>query len=215
MATNSNRLGEMLLEAGLIDQFQLESALSMQRNLGGQIGRALVKLGYLPEETVMQFLETQARVARVALRRIKIPHEVIRLIPAARMYELLVVPVDLNEQNGERSLRVAMTDPTNRKLIDDLRFATGCKILPLLATEEDIEEAINNNIPGDAPLFSDPPTPDQKTDSQAYGLVDLDRGAAEKFSFRREQDPRFDRLLDLLQQKGILNAIETERIRFG
>ena len=63
MKLNANRLGEMLLEAGLIDQFQLESALSMQRNLGGQIGSALVKLGYLPEETILEYLEVQEKFA--------------------------------------------------------------------------------------------------------------------------------------------------------
>ena len=87
MQLNANRLGEMLLEAGLIDQFQLESALSMQRNLGGRIGSALVKLGYLPEETIMEFLETQVKYSRVSLKELEVPEQLMRLLSIERMLD--------------------------------------------------------------------------------------------------------------------------------
>ena len=101
MQNSTNRLGEMLLEAGLIDQFQLESALSMQRNLGGQIGSALVKLGYLPEETITDFLETQEKNSSISLENTVIPPAVMELLSIDRMFELTVVPIELRKTATE------------------------------------------------------------------------------------------------------------------
>lgn len=203
MQLDANRLGEMLLEAGLIDQFQLESALSMQRNLGGRIGSALVKLGYLPEETIMEFLETQVKYSRVSLKELDVPAQLMALLPVERMLELLVIPIELRQSGSERSLRLAMTDPTNLKLIDDLQFATGCKILPVLAAEEEIDEAIRNNMPKEPPK---PPEPPKEELSLEHNVVD--------FSDASPYDPRLDRLLELLKKKGVLSVIDVERIKF-
>lgn len=204
MQLNANRLGGMLLEAGLIDQFQLESALSMQRNLGGRIGSALVKLGYLPEETIMEFLETQVKYSRVSLKELEVPGQLMRLLPVERMLDLLVIPIEMRKSGTEKSLRMAMTDPTNLKLIDDLQFATGCKILPVLAAEDEIAEAIRNNQPKETPK---PPAPIAKNISIEHNMVD--------FSEISPNDPRLDRLLDLLKEKGILSVIDLERIKFN
>lgn len=205
MQLNANRLGEMLLEAGLIDQFQLESALSMQRNLGGRIGSALVKMGYLPEETIMEFLETQAKYSRVSLTELDIPAQLMALMPFERMYELMVVPIELRNSGSEKSLRMAMTDPTNKKLIDDLQFATGCKVLPVLAAEADIETALNNNKPEETPLV---PEPDYEE------LTAMDHNAID-FSEIPSEDPRLDRLLDILKEKGVLSVLDVERIKYN
>jgi len=202
MEIGANRLGEMLLEAGLIDRFQLESALSLQRNLGGRIGSALVKLGYLPEETIMEFIESQARFSRVALDELEIPPELMKLLSADRMLDLMVVPLELRKNKGEKILRMAMTDPTNSRLIDDLQFATGCKILPVVASEAEIQEAINNNLPATPPAREEQPVAEE-VDHQ---LVD--------FSQTPGEDPRVDRLLEVLQKKGILSVIDVERIKF-
>lgn len=205
MQLNANRLGEMLLEAGLIDQFQLESALSMQRNLGGRIGSALVKMGYLPEETIMEFLETQAKYSRVSLTELDISSELMSLMPFERMFDLMVVPIDLRSSGGEKQLRMAMTDPTNKKLIDDLQFATGCKVLPVLAAEADIETALNNNQPEEVPQASEPSH--EKTPVMDHNAID--------FSDISSDDPRLDRLLEILKEKGVLSVLDVERIKFS
>lgn len=197
MHVNTNRLGEMLLDAGLIDSFQLESALSMQRNLGGRVGSALVKLGYLPEETIMEFIETQEKFSRVSLHELKISTQIMALLSVEKMQELLVVPIELRESSDEKILRIAMTDPTNRKLITDLQFATGCKVIPVLAVEEEIVLAIKNNIP------EPPPKP--------VALLVEDVELNDFFN----EDPRVDRLLAVLKQKGILCALDIELIQSG
>ncbi len=203
----NSRLGEMLLEAGLIDRFQLESALSMQRNLGGQIGSALVKLGYLPQETIDEFLATQEQRSQLPLEELVISQEILALLSLERMEELTVLPLELRQTGNDKILRVAMTDPGNMALIDKLQFMTGCKIIPTRAAAEEILLAIDNNTPlepVEEELTPEPELPDSVSD---YGSVD--------FSDISPNDPRLDRLLDVLHEKGILSVIDLERIKFN
>jgi len=195
---NTNRLGQMLLEAGLIDQFQLESALSMQRNLGGQIGSALVKLGYLPQETIAEFLESQEKRSQLPLEELILSEQILSLLSLERMEELTVIPVELHKSGGEKLLRVAMTDPDNLQLVDKLQFITGCKVIPLQAAAEEILRAIDNNAPIEPPEGPMTSVPD-------HGSVDFPEVSPE--------DPRLDRLLDVLKEKGVLCALDIERIK--
>lgn len=206
MKLNANRLGEMLLEAGLIDNFQLESALSMQRNLGGQIGSALVKLGYLTEETILEYLEVQEKYARIPLEDIVLTEDVMDLLSFDKMLSLVVLPLELKLVGNENTLRIAMTDPTNISLIDNLQFVTGCRIFPVLASEDEILGAIRRNMAQQTPIE---PVDDFGGDdlSKEHNMVD--------FSALPQDDPRFERLLVVLQQKGILSTFDVEKIKFG
>jgi len=203
MKLKANRLGEMLLEAGLIDQFQLDSALSMQRNLGGRIGSALVKLGYLPEDTILEFLESQSKYARVSLQDLDIPEGLMTILPADKLKHLLVVPIELRQSGPEKTLRMAMTDPTNQRLISDLQFATGCRVLPVLASEDEIRQALKNNLP-DVPVKA--PEPKVAPPLNDPSMID--------FGDLPVDDPRLDRLLDILQEKGVLSAIDVQRVKY-
>jgi len=100
-------------------------------------------------------------------------------------------------------LRIAMTDPTNQKLISDLQFATGCRILPVLASEDEIRLALENNLPTEPPMA---PQQDFQSTFTDPSLVD--------FSDLPSEDPRLDRLLEILQEKGVLSAIDVERVKF-
>jgi type IV pilus assembly protein PilB len=204
MQLKANRLGEMLLESGLIDQFQLDSALSLQRNLGGRIGSAMVKLGYLPEETILEILESQAKYSRVALDDLEISPQLLTLIPRERLLHLLVIPIELRQSGKEKILRVAMTDPTNLQLVDELQFASGCRVLPVLASEDEIRQALRKKLSPEKLQ----PSPVAATDA----FIDCNLAELGELS---TNDPRLDRLLEVLSEKGILSAIEVERVKFG
>lgn len=199
MEFKSNMLGDLLLEAGLIDQFQLDSALSFQRNLGGQIGSALVKLGYLPQETIAEFLETQQLYSRVNLEELTVDPLLLELLPEKQIQQLKVFPVDLRYQGKEKILRVAMADPTDLRLIENLQFITGCRVLPLFATEEDILRAIRMNEDDELSLQNSVEGLEGFFDNN---LVDL----------TPELEIRFDRLLQVFKEKGILSQADIERI---
>lgn len=199
MEIKSNMLGDLLLEAGLIDQFQLDSALSYQRNLGGQIGSALVKLGYLPHETIVEFLEAQQLYSRVSLEELTVAPLLLELLPVQRMQQLKVFPVELRYQGKEKILRVAMIDPTDLRLIENLQFITGCRILPLVATEEDIIRAIRMNEEDELCL--------QNPVEGLEGFFD-----GNPVDLTPELEVRLDRLLQVLKEKGILSQADIERI---
>lgn len=197
------RLGEMLLQAGLIDQFQLESALSLHRNVGGQTGRALVKLGYLSEETILEFLTKQSQFSRVDLRSIMVPKNVMSLIPFAKLHEKLVFPIALRTDGAAKTLEVAMTDPTDLTLIDDLQFIAGCRVRAVVAPEAEIRSALNRYDPAKKQVVtqSDPD----------YDFQDISHrlGGEDEESVTED---RFDRLVGILERKGILSKSEVEQL---
>jgi len=140
--TKNLKLGEILKQAGVIDDFQLNSALSYQRHWGGRFGESLIKLGYLTEDKLQDFLARQFDLPQIELFGRKIPEDVLAYIPQEKAREFLVLPVERREINGSIHLVVAMTDPTNLMVTDSLQFMTGCRIKPALATDEAITSAI-------------------------------------------------------------------------
>ncbi len=139
------RLGEILKQAGIIDDFQLNSALSYQRHWGGRFGESLIKLGYLTEDRLQNFLAKQFDLPQIELFGRKIPEDVLAYIPLEKAREFHVLPVERREISGTMHLVVAMTDPTNLMVTDSLQFMTGCRIKSALASEDAISSAIEKN----------------------------------------------------------------------
>ena len=199
MENKPTKLGELLLRAGLIDQFQLDSALSYQRNVGGRIGSALAKLGYISEETILEFLATQSKYPRINLNALNLSRAVLTMIPSAKLYKCLAFPVELRRDAAGKSLVVAMTDPTNLFLIDDLQFMAGCRVIPVVAAEEEILAALNRYFPGGKPVA---------VATAAENEVDLSRKP-----LLSTADDRFERLVALLQAKGVLTRQDLEKLK--
>ncbi len=139
------RLGEILKLSGIIDDFQLNSALSYQRHWGGRFGESLIKLGYITEDKLQDFLARQFDLPQVELLDRKIPEDVLAYIPLNKAREFHVLPVERKEVSGTMHLVVAMTDPTNFMVTDSLQFMTGCRIKPALASVDAISVAIDSN----------------------------------------------------------------------
>jgi type IV pilus assembly protein PilB len=196
----------MLLEAELIDKFQLESGLSFQRNVGGRIGSALVKLGYIAEETILQFLDNQDNIVRVDLKTLKIPPDAYTAIPMTKLFENMIVPVEWQPQGKNRTLVVAMTDPTNLKLIDDLRFMVGCPIQAVVASEADIESALNRHFPAGRPHPAARPARNPLVD-------ELAALSAAKVAKVDQVEARLERLIALLLRKGLLNERDIDSLK--
>ena len=143
------RLGEILKQAGIIDDFQLNSALSYQRHWGGRFGESLVRLGYLTEDKLQNFLAKQFDLPQIELFGRKIPEDVLAYIPVEKAREFHVLPVERREISGTMHLVVAMTDPTNLMVTDSLQFMTGCRIKAALAAADAISAAIGRNYGAD------------------------------------------------------------------
>lgn len=141
MTLKRKRLGEILIDGGIITQRQLEEALARQKGLGMKLGEALIHLGYVKEDDILLTIKQQLSIPIIDINRIVVAEEVLRLLPesVARKYE--VVPVDINNNR----LIVAMNDPTNYFALDDIRLAVGMLIRPVLARRNDILKSIDRH----------------------------------------------------------------------
>ncbi|HEY5086817.1 MAG TPA: ATPase, T2SS/T4P/T4SS family [Gemmatimonadaceae bacterium] len=131
VAQTAERIGELLVSEGLITRDQLAHALQEQRANGGRIGYTLVKLGLIDELTLTRLLARQYKIPAVDLTKSDIDPALVRLVPAEIAIQHLVLPL---KREG-RVLYVAMADPTNIRVIDDLKFRTRSDIYPVIAGE--------------------------------------------------------------------------------
>ncbi|MEW6774960.1 MAG: hypothetical protein AB1405_01580 [Bdellovibrionota bacterium] len=143
MAQPRKRLGEILIDAGVIDEFQLKSALSDQKRWGDKLGSTLVKLGMVTEEIMAKALSSQLKIPNVNLRTTEVPAEVYNLIPGEKAKKLGVFPVMVKKEGAKKVLYVAMSDPTNLGSADEIQFLTGHTVKPVIAMDSQIQGAID------------------------------------------------------------------------
>ena len=132
------QLGQILLEQGLLEQDQLDRALEEHRNTPKSLGRVLIDLGYIRERDLVRALAEQVGLEFVDLTEYRIDPGIATLIPEAicRRYRALAI----GERDGK--LLVAMSDPANVYALDDIRTITGRDVQPVVATANDVEQAI-------------------------------------------------------------------------
>ncbi|HEX6071022.1 MAG TPA: type IV-A pilus assembly ATPase PilB [Longimicrobiaceae bacterium] len=130
-APPADRIGEILIRDGLINRQQLEKALEDARASGHRVGFSLVKLGLIGEQELAITLARQHRVSAVDLERVKLDPKLLKLIPPDVALKSLVLPL----RRVGRTLTVAMADPGEMGVIDDLKFITRFDIEPVIAGE--------------------------------------------------------------------------------
>ena len=128
---DSERIGDLLVREGLITKDQLDKALQEQRQNGTRVGYNLVKLGFIQEIELTKHLARQYKMPAVDLSKFEVDPKIVKLIPADLAIKNLVLPL---KRDG-RTLTVAMADPTNFAVIDDLKFITRYDIFPVIAGE--------------------------------------------------------------------------------
>ncbi len=134
----SQRLGDLLVKEKVITPEQLEQAVKLQKESHSRLASALVKLGFLSDEDVTNFLSRQYGVPAINLSYFEIDPAVVKLIPyeTAKRYQILPL------SRVGASLTIAMVDPTNVFAMDDIKFMTGFNIEPVVASESSILEGI-------------------------------------------------------------------------
>lgn len=141
MYSLKERLTEILIKDGIITEAQLKKALKVQKQKGGSLRNILVELGFASENDLMAALSQGLGIPPIALSRFKIDPEILKLIPrdVARKYQ--IVPVS----KVGNILTVAMEDPLNVFAIDDLRSLTGLDIGTIIASQKEMQEAIDQH----------------------------------------------------------------------
>jgi type IV pilus assembly protein PilB len=127
----AERIGDLLMREGLITREQLDRALLEQKQNGTRVGYNLVKLGFVQETEITRMLARQFRMPAVDLSKFEVDPRIAKLIPSDLAIKHLILPL---KRDG-RTLTVAMADPTNLGVIDDLKFITRYDIQPVIAGE--------------------------------------------------------------------------------
>jgi type IV pilus assembly protein PilB len=177
-------LGDLLVREKVITTEQLEQALREQGATGTRLGAALVKLGFLTDDDVTNFLSRQYGVPAINLNYFEIDPSVVKLIPydTAKRYQILPL------SRVGASLTIAMVDPTNVFAMDDIKFMTGFNIEPVVASEAAILEGIEkayNTVPEEdlesvmASMGESDGDIELQADADEQELADLERAAEE------------------------------------
>ncbi len=134
MASGGNgaeRLGDLLIAEGLINREQLTAGLAEQKATGHRLGYVLVKLGLVQEIEITKFLGRQYRMPAVDLARFDVDPKILKMVPAEFAQKNVVLPL---KREG-RTLTIAMADPTNSGVLEDLKFITRYDLFPVIAGE--------------------------------------------------------------------------------
>ena len=134
----STRLGRLVVDSGLVSEEDLERTLQMQAETGERLGNLLVVLDLITEEELVNLLSEQFGVPAADLSAADVSPSILALVPQEMAKRYLAVPVAADSH----SLSMAMVDPTDVVAIDDIEFATGLRVSPLVASERVVAESI-------------------------------------------------------------------------
>jgi type IV pilus assembly protein PilB len=198
-AASTIRIGDLLLREGLITQEQLNQALSEQRNTGQRLGYILVKDGFVREIEVTKMLARQYRVPAVDLSRFEVDPKLVKLVPSEVALKHTVLPL---KREG-RTLTVAMAEPTNVQVLDDLKFITRFDIFPVIAGEYTLRNAIERYY--------------EATDAQLQSLLkDIsDEGALEVIEDEADEEAAAQQLADDAPVVKLINGLLSDAVKRG
>jgi type IV pilus assembly protein PilB len=133
------KIGEFLLDDSRITQEQLQNALEVQKKEPGKLGSILIRLGYVTEEDIAQALSKQFGYPSINLSKFDIDEKVLELIKPEMARKHIVMPV---HRIGS-ILTLAMADPSNLFVQEEIRFSTNLRIQAVIAPESSIVESID------------------------------------------------------------------------
>jgi type IV pilus assembly protein PilB len=196
------RLGELLVEARLLDEAQLEEALAAQRYTGLRLGKLLVQQGFLRDSQIVDILSHQLRIERYLPDKYPVDLSLSRFIPMdlARKYQAAPLKKTM------RNLVVAMPDPTNRYALDLLRMRSEEGVEPVICTEREFDRLMG--LIYDMPLGSfssearhEPPVQEWATPARAAAAT-RSHAATASVPGSENGDPA-DRLLETLLAQAV------------
>lgn len=132
------KLGEILRAQGLISQKQLEQALAVQRTSGERLGKIIVGQKWLTEDQILSALSERFGIPKVRIDAYSIDPEIVKLVPVEMAKRYKIIPLFLIEN----MLTIAMSDPLDVNAIDAIRYRTRMEVQEAIASEKDIEAAI-------------------------------------------------------------------------
>lgn len=145
------RIGEVLIDQGLLTEEQLHLGLEEQKRTKKLLGKCLVGLGFISEDKLIDVLSAQLDIQHVVLENFVFSPKLIKALPEEMVRKYKIIP--LFENKGV--ITVAMADPTNLRTVDHIKFKTGKDIEPVIASEKSILAAIERNYATDFEQIKD------------------------------------------------------------
>ena len=198
-AAGGDRLGEILLREGLVTREQLAQALAEQKSSKHRLGYVLVKLGLVQELEITKVLARQYRMPAVDLTRFEVDPKIIKLVPAEMATRSIVLPL---KREG-RTLTVAMADPTDHGLLEDLKFITRFDLFPVIAGEYTLRNLIEKHY--------------ESADQQLQTLLkDMEATAEDVEVVEEEEDEAVTQAqIDDAPVVKLINGLLTDAVRRG
>lgn len=143
------KIGEVLIEAGLVAPEQVENALLVQRNTYKRLGKILVELGYVTERQIARYLSELLKIDLVDCEAFEVKQEVLEKVPRKLAEEKVVFPLAVNEG----TLLLAMADPLDWQTVDTIRFRSGMKVSISVAEESVILDLLEMHYGSAGKIF--------------------------------------------------------------
>ena len=140
--SEKTKLGEILVQAGLIDETQLEAAVSEQSRWGNRLGETLVQLGYVTEPELVRILSRHYGIPGVHLEGKQIEPDVLALLPVEVAEDYRCLPLFRKRVSGGELLYLGMAQPEDLRVVDDVSFRAGLPVRPVLVGPIQISSAI-------------------------------------------------------------------------
>lgn len=134
------RIGELLIEEGLINTNQVKDALKRQAQVGGHLGSILVELGFITTDDLLGVLGKQHGIPSANLFKIDIAPETLKILPIEKVRKMKVLPVHMDEN----SITLAMVNPRDMLSIRDIEFSIGKKVHPVVVASSQMDAAIQS-----------------------------------------------------------------------
>jgi hypothetical protein len=184
------KLGEILLERGIIDQAQLTSALAHQRQFGKKLGAILVAKKFITEEMLIKVLAEAVGLQTVDVSKIGIEPRVLHMIPVAICENNDLIPIAIEQTKGKSILTVAMADPLNAVVLNEIEFTTDCRIRAMIATVSGIKSAIRKHYRHEIIDINPLPEYQEKTPDNEYMQLVRPGGEIEMIDTSVPTDPQ-------------------------
>lgn len=186
------KLGQMLVDAGLLTGAQLEQAMAGRESTGMKLGQVLSRMGLLREEQIVELLSRQLRVPRYASEKYPIDLELARLVPLEIAQRHSVVP--LRRQN--HLLELGMCDPTDLDAYDTVEQLTHCEVEPVICTVRELNQLTSGLYGSFAGLGSVMETGD--------GVADVPTGKTES---AMAEDVEVGSLVDMAEDAPVVRMV--------
>jgi type IV pilus assembly protein PilB len=201
-AKMSMKIGEYLLKDNRLTQEQLTHALEVQKTESGKLGSILIRLGYISEEDIAQALSKQFGYPSINLSKFEIEEKVINLIKPDIARKHIVIPV---HRIGS-ILTLAMADPSNLFVQEEIRFSTNLRIQAVIAPESSILEAIDRYYGSSQGIEAQKFLDEIEMDDDA-SIELLDEASEEVLEAEMDEDAPAIKLVNLIFQDAISKGV--------